>query len=90
MDRLGIIRTGTWLLISLCTACGASSQAGKVPATAEEPAVATTEAAEPANAGQGIDVGMQFEDKGEKEKTDRTPPPTQTYKPSVKNKQAAN
>jgi len=89
MDSSGIIRAGTWVLIGLSTACGASSQSGKEPATAEEPAVATTEAQEPTAAGQGIDVGMQFEDKGEKEKSDRTPPPTQTYKPA-KNKEAAN
>ena len=90
MDRTGIIRVGTWVLIGLSTACGAASQSGKEPATAEEPAVATTEVSEPTTASQGIDVGMQFEDKGEKEKSDRTPPPTQTYKPTVKNKQAAN
>ncbi len=90
MNTTGIIRTGTWLLIGLITACGASSKAGKDPATAEESAVATTEVAEPTNAGQGIDVGMQYEDKGEKEKTDRIPPPTPTYKPAAKSTQAAN
>ncbi len=90
MDRTGIIRAGTWVLVGLVTACGASSQAGKEPATAEEATVATTETQEPAMAGQGIDVGMQFEDKGDKEKSDRTPPPTPSYKPATKNKQAAN
>ena len=90
MNTTNIIRAGTWSLIGLVTACGASSQSGKDPVTAEEPAVATTEVSEPASAGQGIDVGMQFEDKGEKEKTDRTPPPTPTYKPATKTKEAAN
>lgn len=91
MKRLGIVRVGSMMLLGLGTACGASSQSGKGSATAEDPAAATaTEAQEPAAAGQGIDVGMQFEDKGDKQQVDRTPPPTPTYKPTNKNKQAAN
>ena len=90
MDRIAIVCAGTLVLIGLSTACGASSQSGRDPATAEDPAAAATEVLEPTAAGQGMDVGMQFEDKGDKEKSDRTPPPTQTWKPVNKNKQAAN
>ncbi len=90
MDRIGIIRGGTLLMIGLITACGASSRLGKDPATAEDTAAAPTEVREPTAPGEGIDVGVQFEDKGDVEKADRTPPPTQTWKPVNKNKQAAN
>ena len=88
MTRLGIVCAASLVLLGLGTACGASSQSGK---PAEDPATATAaEEQGPSAAGQGIDVGMQFEDKGEKEKVDRTPPPTPSYKPTTKNKQAAN
>jgi hypothetical protein len=43
------------------------------------------------NPGHGVEVGMEFEDKGDDvaERRDRTPPPTQTYKPTNKGKQAS-
>jgi hypothetical protein len=91
MKRLEIVGAGSLLLLVLGTACGASSQAGKESATAGDPAsAASAEPQEPTAAGQGIDVGVQYEDKGDKERADRTPPPTPTYKPTNKNKKNVN
>jgi hypothetical protein len=50
----------------------------------------SNESSDKVTAGHGVEVGMEFEDKGDTgEKRDRTPPPTPTYKPANKGKQAA-
>jgi hypothetical protein len=81
-----------WLICLATIACSSHSQPAKQPVPAE-PAQAPESAAaapapdgESAAAGQGMDVGMQFEDKGDKQATERVPPPTQSWKPSKEKK----
>ena len=73
----------------IMTACGGSSQAAKAPVSVDDSTqTAPAQPEEPAATGSGVDVGMQFEDKGDSNKADRTPPPTNSYKPGGKTKQA--
>ena len=72
------------------TACGGSSQAPKEPSAVDDSTqTAPAQPEEPVATGSGVDVGMQFEDKGDSSKTDRTPPPTNSYKPGGKTKPGA-
>jgi hypothetical protein len=82
--------TGALICVAM-TACGGSSPPANSPDPADEAALAEpSESGNKTTAGHGVEVGMEFEDKGDtSEKRDRTPPPTPTYKPSNKGKQAA-
>ena len=82
--------TGALVCVAM-TACGGSSTPANSPDSVDEAAMAeSSESSDKATAGHGVEVGMEFEDKGDTgEKRDRTPPPTPTYKPSNKGKQAA-
>ena len=80
------------VLTTLCLmsgGCGKQAPSAKDPSTVDEATPATTQSTEPTAPGAGVDVGMQFEDKGESNKADRTPPPTPAYKPSNKGKAPA-
>ena len=85
---LGVICT---LVCIAVTACGGSSSPANSPDSIDEAVKAeSSESSKQSTAGHGVEVGMEFEDKGDTgEKRDRTPPPTPTYKPSNKGKQAA-
>ncbi len=86
MQSRGIFQYSITTAISLVmTACGGSSQPAKDPSTVEDsPPAAPTQSDEPTATGSGVDAEMQFEDKGESTKADRTPPPTPSYKPTAK------
>jgi hypothetical protein len=73
------------------TACGGSTAPAKNATSVDSSAASDVQQpVEPTPAGSGVEVGMQFEDKGDPEKkADRTPPPTPTYKPASKDKKAA-
>jgi len=79
------------LVCAATTACGGSSPPANSPESVDEASTAeSSESSSKTTAGHGVEVGMEFEDKGDtSEKRDRTPPPTPTYKPSNKGKQAA-
>jgi len=79
------------LVCAAMTACGGSSTPANSPDSVDEAALAeSSESSTKPTAGHGVEVGVEFEDKGDTgEKRDRTPPPTPTYKPSNKGKQAA-
>jgi hypothetical protein len=91
MQSRSVVFCATGALVCVLTACGGSTPPANSPDSIEQSAMG--ESAEPANptTGRGVEVGMEFEDKGDDsaEKRDRTPPPTQSYKPSSKGKQAA-
>jgi hypothetical protein len=88
MHSVGNISVGVLGLIGLAlVACGGSEKNVKDPSDVSEPAPAATEPTT-APAARGDEVGMQFEDKGESQKADRTPPPTPSYKPAGRGKQA--
>ncbi len=91
MQYKNFVFCATGALICVFTACGGSTPAANSPDSVEQAAIA--ESAEPVTptTGRGVEVGMEFEDKGDDavEKRDRTPPPTPTYKPSNKGKQAS-
>lgn len=82
--------TGALVCLAM-TACGGSAPPANSPDSVDEAAVAeSSESSNKTTAGHSVEVGMEFEDKGDtSEKRDRTPPPTPTYKPSNKGKQAA-
>jgi|GEM_PF-3478872 len=81
----------TGACVCVLVGCGGSTQPAESPDSVEQAAM--SESAEPVSptTGRGVEVGMDFEDKSDElaEKRDRTPPPTPTYKPSSKGKQAA-
>ncbi len=93
----GADRFWSKFILAMClgaAACGAQSKAAKEPAQAAPaapaaaPESATDDSLEPPSTEQG-DVGMKFEDKGDdSERAERTPPPTRTWKPLDKDKQA--
>ena len=91
MQMTGIIRYAVGASICfVITACAGHSQPAKDPSTHEEPTQApAAQPEEPVASGSGVDVGMQFEDKGESTQADRTPPPTPAYKPGGKSKPAS-
>ena len=91
MHSVGSVCSGIFGLIGLVLAgCGAPPQVAKAPSSADDSTNASAAPAPEANAaGDEPGEGLQFEDKGETEKTDRTPPPTPSYKPSGKGKQSS-
>ena len=72
-------------------ACGGSTKSANSADSVDDAAlVEARQSHEQSVAPPDERVGMEFEDKGESvEKHDRTPPPTPTYKPSNKVKQAS-
>ena len=83
--------TGPLVCIAVM-ACGGSSRSANSPNTIDDAALAEAHQAHENTAAAPDDkVGMEFEDKGDDSATkhDRTPPPTPTYKPSNKVKQAS-
>ena len=66
-------------LVCILTGCGGPTPAANSPDSIEQAAM--TESSEPTpTTGRGMEVGMEFEEKGDDaaEKRDRTPPPTPT------------
>ena len=82
--------TGPLVCITM-VACGGASKTANSPGAIDDAALAEARQSHENGATTPDDrVGMEFEDKDQpSEKHDRTPPPTQTYKPSNKLKQAA-
>ena len=82
--------TGPLVCVAI-TACGGSSKPATAPGAIDDAALAEARQSHEDSATAPDDrVGMEYQDKGDDNaaKRDRTPPPTPTYKPSNKVKQA--
>jgi hypothetical protein len=95
MRRTGVIRFTLPILVCLAAiACGAKSRPANDPSTTSPPAEQTTTpepVVENTASGDDSDVGMQFQEREDKaEASDRTPPPTKSWKPVDKDKPAKN
>jgi hypothetical protein len=80
------------LVCVAAAACGGSSKSANSPNSIDDAALAEArQSHEDSSTAPDDRVGMEYQDKGDDSaaKRDRTPPPTPTYKPSNKVKQAS-
>ena len=88
MRRTGVIRFTLPILVCLASIACAKSRTANDPSTTSPPAeqAPPEPVVENTASGDDSDVGMQFAEPEEREAADRTPPPTQSWKPLDKEK----